>query len=55
MGSNPWPPNGWHFNIRLKAKNNPRNNPCNFNDSIAYSEQVGKQRQFLPIRGEKMN
>ena len=54
-GSNPWEPQGWHFEILLTDKIDPLNNPCSFNALIEYSEQVGKYRQFCPSIGEINN
>jgi len=38
--------------ILLIIKNKPLIKPCDFKDSIAYSEHVGANRQFEPSIGD---
>ncbi len=51
-GSNPYLPNGRHLLSLLIVKIIPCNGPCISIASIAYSEQVGVNRQFFPKYGE---
>ena len=52
IGSWPLFPQGWHFIILLKPKEVPLINPNLIIASFVYSEQVGKNLQLLPNKGE---
>ena len=53
-GTGSYPPlhSGWHLKIRHKAKKQPLKLPCIRIASIAYSEQVGVNRQQGILAGE---
>jgi len=54
-GSYPFPPQGWHLEIRFTDNQNPLNKPYRLNASRAYWEQVGVYRHLGPIQGEMTN
>ena len=51
-GSKPWLPQGLQQTNLFKKNINPQKIPCLFNDSIAYSEQVGRCLQEGGKQGE---
>ena len=42
---------GWHLRILFIERKDPYKVPCVFNAFNAYSEHVGSNRQFFPVRG----
>lgn len=52
-GSTPPLHRGLHLKMRQSAKKNPIKAPHSRNASIAYCEQVGKNRQLAPRRGDR--
>jgi len=43
---------GWHLKILLIPKKDPLKTPLSFNESIKYSEHVGRYLQFGEKKGE---
>ena len=43
---------GWHLKILFIPKKEPLKIPLNFNESIKYSEQVGRYLQLEGKKGE---